>query len=546
VWDRGTVLGGRYTLAARIGGGAMGDVWRADDTVLERRVAVKILRPELLDDARFAKRFRREALILAALDHPGIVDVHDYGENALGDGSRVAYIVMELVEGRPLDELLKESGPLPPAEALATTAEALEALHAAHRRQVVHRDIKPSNLLVCAEGRVKVTDFGLARDLATSKITPEHAVVGTARYIAPEQVEGHGTTPAADLYSMGVVCYKMLTGKLPFDGEHALEVLVKHVQEPVPDLPADFPQPVREFVATALAKKPEDRFPDAATMAAAARTAAPATASGAVDEGAVVGGAVAGGEVVPPESGDAAEATVTTRQGRSGRGRRRILIPLLVACVVTAVGGSVALVDPSFFRSDASARGSGASATATTSASGAHSPTVSPSASRSPSAKPSASATAKDTAEPVGPPPSSPPTSPAAGGSSAVRPSASTTLEPSAYPVAGVSMSDDPEAIEGSGASAGPAGGCTAWLDDAGSGNLYGMLNTSYFETCRAELIRNDGLTVGLAASYGAARTSVISDIGHTMRICVWQQGASEDKQCSAKVVIHNGAPAVQ
>ncbi|MFG2555299.1 serine/threonine-protein kinase [Streptomyces sp. NPDC048581] len=535
------MLGGRYSLVARIGGGAMGDVWRADDTVLERRVAVKILRQELLDDARFAKRFRSEALILAALDHPGIVDVHDYGENALGDGSRVAYIVMELVEGRPLDELLQESGPLPLAEALATTAEALEALHAAHRRQVVHRDIKPSNLLVCADGRVKVTDFGLARDLATSKITPEHAVVGTARYIAPEQVEGHGTTPAADLYSMGVVCYKMLTGKLPFDGDHALEVLVKHVQEPVPDLPADFPQPVRELVATALAKKPEDRFPDAATMAAAARAAVPATPSGAVAEG-----AVAGGEVVPPESGDAAEATVTTRQGRSGRGRRRVLIPLLVACVVTAVGGSVALVDPSFFRSDASARGSGASATATTSASGAHRPTTSPSASRSPSAKPSSSATAKDTAEPVDPPPSSPPTSPTAGGSSAARPTAPTTREPSAYPVAGVSMSDDPAAIKGSGASAGPAGGCTAWLDDAGSGNLYGMLNTSYFETCRAELIRNDGLSVGLAASYGAARTSVISGVGHTTRICVWQQGAADDKQCSATVVIHNGSPAVQ
>ncbi|MFG2777483.1 serine/threonine-protein kinase [Streptomyces prunicolor] len=532
MWDRGTVLGGRYTLAARIGGGAMGDVWRADDTVLERRVAIKILRPELLDDARFAKRFRREALILAALDHPGIVDVHDYGENALGDGSRVAYIVMELVEGRPLDELLKESGLLPLAKALALTAEALEALHAAHRRQVVHRDIKPSNLLVCADGRVKVSDFGLARDLAISKITPEYAVVGTACYIAPEQVEGHGTTPAADLYSMGVVCYKMLTGKLPFDGERAIEVLVKHVQEPVPDLPADFPRPVREFVATALAKKPEDRFPDAAAMAAAARTAALATVSGAAADG-----------VVPPESGGAAEATVVTQQGRSGRVRRRLLVPLLMACVVTVVGGGVVLIAPSLFRSHTSTRGSGNGTSAT--ASGVHSTGVSPSISRSPSATPSASATRNDSAEPVVLPSSSPSMS-SAGGSSAVRPSASTTLKPSAYPIEGVSMSDDSAAIKGSGVSAGPAGGCTAWLDAAGSGNLYGMLNTDYFETCHAELIRNDGLTVGLAASYGAERTSVISDIGHTMRICVWQQGASADKQCSAAVVIHNGTPAAQ
>ncbi|MCX4612485.1 MULTISPECIES: serine/threonine-protein kinase [Streptomyces] len=540
MWDRGTVLGGRYTLAERIGGGAMGDVWRADDTVLERRVAVKILRPELLDDARFAKRFRREALILASLDHPGIVDVHDYGENALGDGSRVAYIVMELVEGRPLDEFLKESGPLPPEQALATTAEALEALHAAHRRQVVHRDIKPSNLLICADGRVKVTDFGLARDLATSKITPEHAVVGTALYIAPEQVEGHGTTPASDLYSMGVVCYKMLTGKLPFDGERAIEILVKHVQQPVPALPADFPQPVRDFVATALAKKPEDRFPDAATMAAAARTAAPAAASS----------AVAGGAVVSPESGGAAEVMVAPQQGRSGSGRRRILFPLLVACVVTVVVGGVVLIDPSLFQSHTSTRGNEASASASisasTSASGAHSTGASPSPSRLPSASPSASATTNGSAEPVGLPPSSPSTSSAAGGSSVVRPSASATMEPSAYPIAGVSMSDDSAAIKGSGVSAGPAGGCTAWLDNAGSGNLYGMLNTSYFETCHAELIRDDGLTVGLAASSGAERTSVISDIGHTMRICVWQQGASADKQCSATVVIRNGTPTVQ
>ncbi|MER6367531.1 serine/threonine-protein kinase [Streptomyces mirabilis] len=540
MWDRGTVLGGRYTLAERIGGGAMGDVWRADDTVLERRVAVKILRPELLDDARFAKRFRREALILASLDHPGIVDVHDYGENALGDGSRVAYIVMELVEGRPLDEFLKECGPLPPEQALATTAEALEALHAAHRRQVVHRDIKPSNLLICADGRVKVTDFGLARDLATSKITPEHAVVGTALYIAPEQVEGHGTTPASDLYSMGVVCYKMLTGKLPFDGERAIEILVKHVQQPVPALPADFPQPVRDFVATALAKKPEDRFPDAATMAAAARTAAPAAASS----------AVAGGAVVSPESGGAAEVMVAPQQGRSGSGRRRILFPLLVACVVTVVVGGVVLIDPSLFQSHTSTRGNEASASASisasTSASGAHSTGASPSPSRLPSASPSASATTNGSAEPVGLPPSSPSTSSAAGGSSVVRPSASATMEPSAYPIAGVSMSDDSAAIKGSGVSAGPAGGCTAWLDNAGSGNLYGMLNTSYFETCHAELIRDDGLTVGLAASSGAERTSVISDIGHTMRICVWQQGASADKQCSATVVIRNGTPTVQ
>ncbi|MFF7153999.1 protein kinase [Streptomyces sp. NPDC008139] len=550
MWDRGTLLGGRYTLAERIGGGAMGDVWRADDGVLERRVAVKVLRPELFGDARFAKRFRREALILAALDHSGIVDVHDYGENAFGDGTRVAYIVMELVQGRPLDELLNEGGPLPPEQALTTAAEALDALHAAHRQQIVHRDIKPSNLLICNDGRVKVTDFGIASDLATSKITPDHAIVGTALYIAPEQVEGHDASAACDLYSMGVVCYKMLTGKLPFDGDRPIEIMLKHVQQPAPALPADFPPAVRDFVATALAKKPEERFPDAAAMAEAARAAASASANR----------AVTGEAVVSLASGGPAVAVVAPRQERPARGRRRVLVPALVFCLVAVVAGSLLLLRPSLFRADTGTSGRGApastsgsaSASASPSASGAapgsHGPGASPSGSASSrTASPSTSAAASGSAGAAGLPPSSPSAPSAAGSPSATRQSdTSATTEPGTYPIDGVSMSDDPAAIKGSGASAGPAGGCTAWLDDAGSGKLYGMLNTSYFETCHAELIRDDGLTVGLAASTGAERTGAVSDINHSARICVWQQGASADKQCSATITIHNGAPTVR
>jgi eukaryotic-like serine/threonine-protein kinase len=551
VWERGTVLGGRYTLVERIGGGAMGDVWQADDGVLERRVAVKILRPELLDDARFAKRFRREALMLAALDHPGIVDVHDYGENAFGDGSRVAYIVMELVRGRPLGDLLDESGPLPPEQALTTAADALDALHAAHQRHVVHRDIKPSNLLICDDGRVKVTDFGIALDTSTSKITPDHAVVGTARYIAPEQVEGHGTTPASDLYSMGVVCYKLLTGKLPFDGERAIEVLVKHVQQPAPELPADFPQPVRDFVATALAKQPEDRFPDAAAMATAARAAA---VSGQAVTGA--SGGVVGGEAGDaPGSGAPAEAVVAPGAEGSRRTRRRVLLSVLVPCLVAAVTAAVMLAGPSLFPSRTSTSGQDAPASAsapspasgTTSASSTHGAGPAASGSTPPSASPTPSATSNGDAGPTDFPSSSPSAAAATGAPATARPTPPPppATEPGTYPIKGVSMSDDPRAISGSGASAGPAGGCTAWLDDAGSGKLYGMLNTSYFETCHAQLIRNDGLTVDLAASSGAERTGAVQDTGHSTRICVWQQGASADRQCSASVVIRDGEPAV-
>lgn len=274
MWSRGTVLGGRYTLVERIGGGAMGEVWRAEDQVLERRVAVKIVLPALLDDADFALRFRREARILASLSHPSIVDIHDYGEDDDQPDDRLAYIVMELVDGRPLDAIRAERGRLPAEEALDLVAQALEALQVAHEREIVHRDIKPSNLMVTTGGLVKVTDFGIARALAGTKITTSHSVFGTALYMAPEQAEGQGTVAASDLYSIGVVAYELLTGELPFTGETVLEIVLKHVREPAPALPEEFPEPVRAFVARALAKSPGDRHPTAAAMAVAARRAA--------------------------------------------------------------------------------------------------------------------------------------------------------------------------------------------------------------------------------------------------------------------------------
>ncbi|MFI0978118.1 serine/threonine-protein kinase [Streptomyces sp. NPDC021093] len=276
MWGRGTVLGGRYTLGERIGGGAMGEVWRAEDGVLERSVAVKILLPKLLEEAQFAARFRREAKVLASLSHPGIVDVHDYGEQSGAEegDDRIAYIVMELVDGQPLDEVREDEGPMPVGRALGIVAEALDALHAAHRGGIVHRDLKPSNLMLRADGRVTVTDFGIAHSKAASRLTASHAVLGTALYIAPEQAEGIATVPASDLYSMGVVAYELLTGEPPFTGETVLEIVLKHIREPAPELPEAFPEAVRAFVARAMAKLPEERYADAAVMAAAARRAA--------------------------------------------------------------------------------------------------------------------------------------------------------------------------------------------------------------------------------------------------------------------------------
>ncbi|MDG4862794.1 serine/threonine-protein kinase, partial [Streptomyces sp. T-3] len=280
MWGRGAVLGGRYTLGERLGGGAQGEVWRAEDDVLGRQVAVKILLPALVDDAAFMERFRREARLLAHLDHPGIVGVHDYGEQRQGE-ERIAYIVMELIEGRSLDELRAESGTLPVERTLELVAQALDALHSSHAQGVVHRDIKPSNLMLRPDGRLKVTDFGIARAAASTKLTASDSVIGTALYMAPEQAEGTGSGAASDLYSLGVVTYELLTGELPFTGDTVLEIVLKHIREPAPELPDTFPSPVRSFVARALAKSPGDRFADAAAMAAAARRVA---AGGTPDE----------------------------------------------------------------------------------------------------------------------------------------------------------------------------------------------------------------------------------------------------------------------
>ncbi|GAA2789259.1 hypothetical protein GCM10010441_12980 [Kitasatospora paracochleata] len=392
MWGQGTVLGGRYTLVERLGGGAMGDVWQATDGVLERRVAVKILLPTLLDDPRFARRFRREATIVAGLSHPGIVDVYDYGEAEIetetGSGSRVAYIVMELIDGRPLNEVLAERGPLPVAETLELAAQVADALHTAHRAGVVHRDLKPANLMLRRDGRIAVTDFGIARSASGTRITATHAVMGTALYVAPEQVENGEITAACDLYSLGVVCFEMLTGAPPFTGGAVLEVVLKHVREPAPPLPDSFSVAVREFVAQALAKRPVDRFPDATVMAAEARAAlaaggggsdrtlrlgAPvvAEASAAAEVPAVGPDSASAVEPVPPpvaaepkaEPGGAVGATAPDGKRSRWRGRR-VLVPLIVPVVISVGAGTVWLVQTLPYRFDGSGPRAGASAPA--------------------------------------------------------------------------------------------------------------------------------------------------------------------------------------
>jgi len=266
-----TLLGDRYRLSRRIAVGGMGEVWRAEDSVLHRTVAVKVLKSELTSDPRFLERFRAEARTTAALSHPGIANVFDYGEAVLdgSGGPETAYLVMEFVDGEPLSAALARTGRLPVPRTLEIVGQAATALDVAHRAGMVHRDIKPGNLLVRPDGVVKITDFGIARAADAVPLTQSGMVVGTAQYFSPEQAEGRVVSAPSDVYSLGVVAYECLAGRLPFVADSAVAVAMMQIREAPPPLPAGVPVPVRALVARAMAKDPRARFGTAGELAAA-------------------------------------------------------------------------------------------------------------------------------------------------------------------------------------------------------------------------------------------------------------------------------------
>ncbi len=259
----------RYRQDRLIAVGGMGEVWEATDTVLSRPVALKVLKPEYAGDATFRTRFETEARHAAALSHPNVAGVLDYGEapgaNA-GEPDR-PYLVMELVRGEPLSAILRGGRSLDPHRAAELVAQAATGLEAAHRLGIVHRDIKPGNLLVTPEGQVKVTDFGISRAADAVPLTQTGQVIGTPHYLSPEQAEGKEATPSSDVYALGVVLYECLAGQRPFTADSPVGVALAHVRDPAPELPPEVPAALRSVVAQTLSKDPAKRPRSAAALA---------------------------------------------------------------------------------------------------------------------------------------------------------------------------------------------------------------------------------------------------------------------------------------
>src|SRR5919199_421699 len=258
-----TLFDGRYRIMRKLGTGGMANVYLAEDQELGRRVAIKILNDRHAGDDQFVERFRREAKNAAGLSHPNIVSIYDRGE---AEGTY--YIAMEYLDGRSLKELIVSRGPAPIPLAIDYARQILNALRFAHRNGIVHRDIKPHNVLVDGEGRVKVTDFGIAR-AGASQMTEEGSIIGTAQYLSPEQARGTRVDQTSDLYSLGIVLYELLTGTVPFTGDTPVEIAMRHLSA-VPERPSarrpEVPHDLDMVVLRALAKDPADRYQSAEEM----------------------------------------------------------------------------------------------------------------------------------------------------------------------------------------------------------------------------------------------------------------------------------------
>lgn len=258
MFTKGQRINDRYEIIRLIGEGGMANVYLAYDTILERNVAVKVLRGDLADDEKFVRRFQREAISASSLSHPNIVEMYDVGED---DGN--FYIVMEYIDGKTLKQLIKKRGHLTSSEAVDIMCQLTDGLSHAHESYIIHRDIKPQNIMILEDGLVKITDFGVAMALNASDLTQTNSVMGSVHYLPPEQAAGKGSTIKSDIYSLGIVLYEMLAGTMPFRGETAVEIALKHIKNPMPSVRKvnpKVPQSLENVVLKATAKNPKNRY----------------------------------------------------------------------------------------------------------------------------------------------------------------------------------------------------------------------------------------------------------------------------------------------
>ena len=261
--NKGKLIGGRYEIISLVGSGGMADVYNAVDNRLSRQVAIKVLKEEYSSDKNFVMKFRAEAQSAAGLSHPNIVNVYDVGED-----EGLHYIVMELVEGITLKKFIERKGKLELKEAVGIAIQIAQGMEAAHANHIIHRDIKPQNIIISKEGKVKVTDFGIAK-AATSNTIAAGQAVGSVHYISPEQARGGYSDAKSDIYSLGVTLFEMLTGRVPFNGDTTVAIAIKHIQEPIPSVRKyvpDVPLSVEKIVLKCCQKSPDRRYQSASEL----------------------------------------------------------------------------------------------------------------------------------------------------------------------------------------------------------------------------------------------------------------------------------------
>ncbi|GAA3530956.1 hypothetical protein GCM10022234_30160 [Aeromicrobium panaciterrae] len=325
-------LSDRYRLDALIGDGGMGEVWKAHDPVLDRTVAVKVIRPHLADDFTVRERLRMEAKLAGSLRHPGIVDVFDYGEHVGADGRTTPYLVMPLVDGVTLSQVLASRTALPLGETMSIVAEMASALETAHASGIVHRDLKPANVMLTGSGRVMILDFGIARSAGGESLTQAGGLVGTADYLSPEQAAGHPATYASDLYALGVVAYTCLTGAPPFHRDTDVGTALAHLHTPVPPLPPELTT-AEPLVRSLLSKEPTHRpsAGDVAAIAATMATRVPTTSSSSTEQTRT--------DLQPIRRDDTATISVEPPERRRRTGRLLLVLAALVAVAALVIGG---------------------------------------------------------------------------------------------------------------------------------------------------------------------------------------------------------------